>query len=189
MHLSPTALPGVSIITSDIFPDARGYFCERYSQPKLAALGFHARFVQDNLSRSLPGVIRGLHFQHTPPQGKLVGVTRGRILDVAVDLRPASPWFKKHVAVELSDENGHMLWIPPGFGHGFCVLGDAPADVFYKVTAAYAADGEAGIRHDDPALGIGWPVRQPILSARDAALPTLTELAGDLSRWFGDMHD
>lgn len=189
MHVSPTELPGVCVITPDIFPDARGYFSERYSQPKLAALGFHETFVQDNLSRSLPGVVRGLHFQHAPMQGKLVGVTHGRILDVAVDLRPGSPWFTKHVAVELSDEDGRMLWVPPGFGHGFCVLGERHADVFYKVTAAYAANGEAGIRHDDPALGIDWPAHHPILSARDATLPTLTELADDLARWFGDLHD
>jgi dTDP-4-dehydrorhamnose 3,5-epimerase len=184
MHIHETDIPDVKRITLDIFRDARGFFCERYHQEKFAALGFHENFVQDNHSRSMPGTIRGLHFQHTPKQGKLVGVTHGRVLDVAVDIRPNSPSFGKHVSVELSSENGELLWIPAGFAHGFCVLGDGVADVFYKVNALYSAQGESGIRFDDPALGIDWPIKQQVISDRDRALPTLGELKPKLAQWF-----
>jgi dTDP-4-dehydrorhamnose 3,5-epimerase len=131
--------------------------------------------VQDNHSRSLPNVLRGIHLQHTPNQGKLVGAIRGRVWDVAVDLRKNSPTYKRYVAHELSDANGQLLWIPAGFGHGFCVMGDAPADLLYKVTAAYNPKGESGIRYDDPELAIAWPVTNPILSERDKALPFLKD--------------
>lgn len=179
MKIIDTALPEVKRITLDVFRDARGFFTERYSETALAALGITERFVQDNHSRSLPGVVRGLHFQHAPMQGKLVGVVHGRILDVAVDVRPHSPRFGQHVAVELAADT-ELLWIPPGFAHGFCVLGDVPADVFYKVTAAYHAAGESGIRYDH----VAWPVETPILSDRDRALPTLAEAAPQLKTWF-----
>jgi len=124
-------------------------------------------FVQDNHSRSFPNVLRGLHYQ--PGQGKLVSVIRGRIWDVAVDIRPDSETLGQHYSVELSDENGRMLWIPSGFAHGFCVLGDQPADVLYKVTSVYNPVGEGGIAYDDPELGIKWPIENPIISARDKA--------------------
>lgn len=184
MHIAETSIPEVKCITLDIFRDARGFFCERYNHDKFAAIGLPHSFVQDNHSRSAPGVIRGLHFQHAPAQGKLVCVTRGTILDVAVDVRPNSPYFGQHVSAELSDENGMMLWIPPGFAHGFCVLGDKQADVFYKTTAIYAPQGEAGIRFDDVAIGIDWPVAKPIISGRDEQLPTLEELTPQLTQWF-----
>ena len=184
MQLLDTALPEVKIIKLDTYPDARGFFCERYVDTKFAARGFRETFVQDNHSRSQPNVIRGLHFQHTPLQGKLVGVTRGKVLDVAVDIRPHSPNYKRYVAVELSDENATLLWIPPGFAHGFCVLGDAPADVLYKVTAVYQPGGEAGIRFDDASIGIDWPIANPLVSDRDNAARTLTEMEPDLARWF-----
>lgn len=184
MRATDTALPEVKRITCDIHKDTRGFFCERFSADKFAALGIREHFVQDNFSRSAPGVVRGLHFQYAPMQGKLVGVTRGRILDVAVDIRPSSPNFGKHVAVELSDTSGELLWIPAGFAHGFCVLGSEPTDVLYKVTASYAPKGEHGIRWDDPAIGIAWPVASPVLSARDRSLPLLAELRDDLTRWF-----
>ena len=184
MQLHDTTLPDVKRITLNVFSDARGVFCERFREDHWAALGMTARFVQDNWSHSKPGVIRGLHFQHTPMQGKLVGCTRGRVLDVAVDIRPNSSNFGKHVAVELSESNATLLWIPAGFAHGFCVLGDQPADVVYKLTAHYNAAGEQGLRFDDPALAIAWPVAQPMLSARDQAQPSLAELTPDLKRWF-----
>ena len=184
MKMIDTALPEVKRIKLDIHSDARGFFCERYASDKFAALGFHEHFVQDNFSRSIPGVIRGLHFQYAPMQGKLVGVTRGAILDVAVDIRPNSANFGKHVCAELSDANGELLWIPAGFAHGFCVLGDTAADVMYKVTAAYAAKGEHGICHHDATIGIDWPVKTPLLSARDEALPTLEQLTPQLTAWF-----
>lgn len=186
MHIADTALPDVKRLTLDIFRDNRGFFCERFHQEKFAAIGMHEQFVQDNHSRSMPGVIRGLHFQHSPMQGKLVGVTHGRVLDVAVDIRPYSPYFGQHVSVELSSENGELLWIPPGFAHGFCVLGDGVADVFYKCTALYSAQGEAGIRFDDPALNIDWPIpdKNRVISGRDRELPTLAQLTPKLEQWF-----
>lgn len=178
MQLHDTDLPEVKRITLDVYRDARGFFTERYAAPKFAAIGLTENFVQDNHSLSLPGVVRGLHFQHDRPQGKLVGVTRGRILDAAVDIRPHSPNFGRSITVALDETQ--LLWIPPGFAHGFCVLGDEPADVFYKVTAVFNAAGEAGI---SPGL-IDWPVENPILSERDRALPTLAELTPKLTEWF-----
>lgn len=186
MHIHDTALPEVKRISLDLFKDSRGFFCERYHAEKFAALGLSMQFVQTNHSRSAPGVLRGLHFQHAPMQGKLVGVTRGRILDVAVDVRPGSPYFGQHVAIELSDDNAEMLWIPAGFAHGFCVLGHEPADVLYNTTATYNAAGESGIRLDDPALNIEWPIalNDAILSDRDLKQPTLAEAKADLMKWF-----
>lgn len=186
MHITDTTLPGVKRLTLDIFRDNRGFFCERFHDEKFAAVGMHETFTQDNHSRSMPGVIRGLHFQHAPMQGKLVGVTHGRVLDVAVDIRPQSPYFGQHVSVELSSENGELLWIPPGFAHGFCVLGDGVADVFYKCTAVYHAQGEAGIRFDDASLNIQWPIpeKNRIISDRDRQMPTLAELKPQLETWF-----
>lgn len=186
MHMADTALPEIKRITLDIFRDHRGFFCERFHEEKFTALGLPAHFPQDNHSRSMPGVIRGLHFQHSPMQGKLVGVTHGRVLDVAVDIRPSSPFFGQHVSVELSSENGEMLWIPAGFAHGFCVLGDGVADVFYKCTALYDAKGEAGIRFDDASLNIQWPVpeKNRIISDRDRQMPSLNELKPQLEKWF-----
>jgi dTDP-4-dehydrorhamnose 3,5-epimerase len=120
-------------------------------------------------------VLRGLHYQTAPAQGKLVGVVRGRIWDVVVDIRPSSPTYGRHSAVELTDLNGRLLWIPAGFAHGFCVLGDEPADVLYKVDALYNPASEGGIRWDDPELGIAWPIERPVISARDQKLPSFAE--------------
>jgi dTDP-4-dehydrorhamnose 3,5-epimerase len=184
MQIHNTTLPEVKQIIAEVHDDERGFFSERFHAPKLAALGFVEPFVQINHSHSVPKVLRGIHFQHAPMQGKLVGVTSGAILDVAVDLRPNSPRFGKHVAVVLTGSNGEMLWIPPGFGHGFCVLGDAPAEVVYGVTAAYQPGGEGGVRFDDPALAIEWPVSAPIVSARDRDLPSLAQARADLETWF-----
>jgi dTDP-4-dehydrorhamnose 3,5-epimerase len=187
MNIFDTELPEVKRIQLDAFTDARGFFCERYHADKFAALGFNERFVQTNHSRSAPGVIRGLHFQHAPMQGKLVGVTRGAIYDVAVDVRPNSPHFGNYVAAELSDENFEMLWIPPGFAHGFCVLGSEPADVVYQLTATYHAAGESGIRLNDPTINVAWPIAidQAILSERDTKQPSLLEAKANLEQWFG----
>ena len=186
MKITDTALSEVKRISLDVFYDQRGFFCERFRADKLVALGLDVAFVQVNHSRSVPGVIRGLHFQHAPAQGKLIGVTHGAVLDVAVDVRPGSPDFGMSVAIELSEENAEMLWIPPGFAHGFAVLGNRPADVVYYVTALYNGAGESGIRLDDPALGIDWPIplNRAIISARDLAMPTLAEAKENLVKWF-----
>lgn len=186
MKIHDTALPEVKRICLDKFGDNRGFFCERYHIDKFAALGMHLTFVQTNHSRSVPGVIRGLHFQHAPMQGKLVGVTHGAILDVAVDVRPTSPNFGKYITAELSDENAELLWIPAGFAHGFCVIGDHAADVVYNITATYNAEGESGIKLDDPTIAVDWPIdmKYAILSARDLAQPSLLEAKANLTEWF-----
>lgn len=147
--------------------DNRGFFVERYHAADFAKAGLPGSFAQDNHSRSAPGVLRGLHYQHSPAQGKLVGVVRGRVWDVAVDIRPHSPTFGQHYGVELSDENGLLLWMPAGFAHGFCVLGNETADMFYKVDAYYNQQGEGGIRYDDKELNIPWPAKSPVISDRD----------------------
>jgi dTDP-4-dehydrorhamnose 3,5-epimerase len=168
--LKECALPGLKLIELKIYPDDRGFFMERYVQERFQGYGLPAQFVQDNHSRSKPGVIRGLHYQTNPAQGKLVGVIRGRIWDVAVDLRKDSPTFGKWEACELSDKNGRLLWIPAGFAHGFCVLGNEDADVMYKVDAPYSPKTEGGICYSDPDLKITWPVQNPIVSGKDQEL-------------------
>ena len=168
-------LDGLLLIELDVLGDERGFFIERFNLERFQAEGLPTTFVQDNHSRSLPGVVRGLHYQHTPAQGKLVGVTHGRIWDVVVDIRPDSPTYGQTRSAELSDMNGRLLWVPCGFAHGFCVLGDTPADLLYKVDAPYNADGESGILWNDPALAIPWPIRDPIVSARDRTMPTLEQ--------------
>jgi dTDP-4-dehydrorhamnose 3,5-epimerase len=175
---SPHQLPGLLIIEGPIFPDERGFFLESSREDGLRGLGLPP-LVQDNISRSRKGVLRGLHFQRPPrAQGKLVRCLRGRIFDVAVDLRRDSAFFGKWAAVELSDEGNRMFWMPAGFAHGFCALSEE-ADVLYKVTDYWSAPHDAGIRWDDPALGIPWPDQRPIISAKDSALPLLAE-AGPL---------
>jgi dTDP-4-dehydrorhamnose 3,5-epimerase len=153
--------------------DNRGFFRETFRQEWLEKAGIQADFVQENHSRSSPGVLRGLHYQTSPAQGKLVCVKRGRIWDVSLDVRKDSPTFGQHFATELSDSNRRLLWIPPGFAHGFCVLGDEPADVSYKVSSYYNPSTEMGVRWNDPSLGIDWPIKDPILSPKDKALPLL----------------
>ena len=170
-------LPGLKLIELKIYGDDRGFFTERYVEERFAGYGLPERFVQDNHSRSKPGVIRGLHYQTDPAQGKLVGVIRGKIWDVAVDLRKDSPTYGKWEAFELSDENGRLLWIPAGFAHGFCVLGNEDADVMYKVDAAYSPKTEGGILYSDPDLKIEWPVRDPIVSGKDKVLPGFANYA------------
>lgn len=170
MHVTPLEPEGLILIELALKTDDRGFFVERYQQALFRDHGLPAAFVQDNHSRSAPRVLRGLHYQFNPAQGKLVGVIRGSIWDVAVDIRKDSPTYRFSFGVELSDRNGQMLWIPPGFAHGFCVLGEEPADVVYKVDQVYNQSGEGGIRWDDADLAIAWPISNPKVSPRDQAL-------------------
>jgi len=168
-------IPGMFLISSRVFPDGRGFFRETFQAGSFRAAGLPTDFVQDNHSRSLRGVLRGLHYQLAPKaQGKLVLVTEGEIFDVGADLRPSSKAYGKWAGASLSGESGEMLYLPPGLAHGFVVLSES-ADVCYKVTEDYAPELDRGIRWDDPELGIRWPVKNPVLSAKDAALPPLAE--------------
>lgn len=157
MNIEETSLPGVLLLTPKIFRDDRGAFLESYNERVMGEAGMPTRWPQDNFSLSKKNVLRGIHYQITQPQGKLVRVTHGAVLDVAVDLRRSSPMFGKHVAAELSGENGRMLWIPAGFGHAFLVLSDV-AGFAYKVTDYYSPAGERTILWDDPEIAIPWPV-------------------------------
>ncbi|HSC97441.1 MAG TPA: dTDP-4-dehydrorhamnose 3,5-epimerase [Casimicrobiaceae bacterium] len=169
MQVTPTAIPDVKLIEPRIFGDSRGFFFESYNRRAFADAGFDAEFVQDNHSRSSRHVLRGLHYQTEHAQGKLVRVTAGAVFDVAVDLRRGSATFGRHVALELSAENKRMLWIPPGFAHGFLVVSDA-ADFLYKTTDYWHAAYERTLLWNDPALAIRWPLHgDPIMAARDAA--------------------
>ncbi|RLA85081.1 MAG: dTDP-4-dehydrorhamnose 3,5-epimerase [Deltaproteobacteria bacterium] len=168
-------IPEVVLIEPVVFSDERGFFMEVYKYSEFSAFGITERFLQDNHSRSVKGVLRGLHYQNPPrAQGKLVRVLQGEIFDVAVDIRRGSPTYGKWVGVRLSSENRFMLYIPPGFAHGFCVLSDY-AEVHYKVTDEYSPEHEAGIIWNDPEIGIDWPVESPILSERDSRWPRLSE--------------
>lgn len=167
MRAIPTSLPEVLLIEPKVFGDARGFFMESWNRKAFQSLGLDLDFVQDNHSRSTQGVLRGLHYQLQQPQGKLVRVTSGAVYDVAVDLRRNSPNFGKWTGHELSAENHHMLWVPPGFGHGFVVLSDS-ADFLYKTTEYYAPEHERCVLWNDPAIGIVWPIAgEPRLSAKD----------------------
>jgi len=157
MKITPTAIPDVLILEPKVFGDDRGFFMESFNQKVFdEAVGHHVDFVQDNHSRSTKGVLRGLHYQTQQPQGKLVRVARGAVLDVAVDIRRSSPTFGKWIAVELTDGNQRQLWVPAGFAHGFLVLSES-ADFLYKTTDYYAPAHERCIVWNDPALGINWP--------------------------------
>lgn len=175
MEVTPLEIADLLLVKLPVYRDNRGYFLERFNADAFAKHGLPARFAQDNHSHSLPNILRGLHYQSKPAQGKLVGVIRGRIWDVVVDLRAESATFGRTHGIELNDESGLQLWVPPGFAHGFCVLGDQPADVLYKVDAPYNPAGESGIHWADPELAIDWPVRKPILSARDDKLGAFAE--------------
>lgn len=179
MNIEPQSITGVLLITPQRFGDARGFFSETYRKSALAEAGFDREFVQDNHSLSeRRGTVRGLHFQLAPhAQDKLLRVIRGAILDVAVDLRPGSPDYGRHVAVELSAENGRQMLVPGGFAHGFQTLTDA-CEIIYKVTDYYAPEAERGLLWSDPALGIDWPVSpaDAMVNARDAAWPVLAQL-------------
>ena len=175
MKITSMSLPEVLLIEPGRFGDARGYFMETWHQERYAAAGIKLAFVQDNLSRSAHGILRGLHLQHPNAQGKLVYVLEGEAFDVAVDVRVGSPNFGKWTGAHLSSEDHRQLWIPPGFAHGFCVTSET-AMFAYKCTALYSVADELGVAWNDPALAISWPVAEPRLSAKDAALPRLAEL-------------
>ena len=183
MKLRDCPIEGLKVIELAVHGDARGFFVERYHREKLKDIGLDVDFVQDNHSRSAPNILRGLHYQHTPPQGKLVGVTRGAVWDVAVDIRPNSPTYGKYHGVELTGENGVLFWIPAGFAHGFCVLGDEPVDMLYKVSGLYSQAGEGGIRYDDPELNIDWPIKNPLISARDEGLMSFANYKQNPPKW------
>jgi dTDP-4-dehydrorhamnose 3,5-epimerase len=166
MEVIPQALPEVLLIKPKVFGDARGYFIETYASQRYLEAGVTLPFVQDNLSKSRRGILRGLHLQNPYAQGKLVSVVEGEVFDVAVDVRVGSPNFGKWVGAMLSADNHHQLWVPPGFAHGFCVTSDS-ALFSYKCTELYHPETELGVAYDDPALGIPWPVSAPELSAKD----------------------
>jgi dTDP-4-dehydrorhamnose 3,5-epimerase len=176
MDVIETDIPGVLIIKPQLFGDKRGFFLEVFQAERYAACGINRPFVQDNLSRSSYGVLRGLHLQNPSPQGKLVTVLRGSVLDVAVDARLGSPTFGHHVAAELNEDNRTQFWVPRGFAHGFVVLSQT-AEFFYKCDDVYRPDQEIVIRWNDPAIGIPWRIEHPKLSARDAQGALLWEVA------------
>lgn len=174
MKVTETPLPGVLLLEPKVFRDERGFFTETFSTRALEGSGVPREFLQDNHSRSARGVLRGLHYQLQSPQGKLVHAARGRIFDVAVDIRVGSPHFGGWHGVELSDENLASLWIPPGFAHGFCVLSDV-ADVIYKCTTLYDPASDRGIAWNDPRIGIEWPLSDLIISAKDSRYANLRD--------------
>ena len=175
MRIEQTALPGLFLIAPRCFVDERGFFLESYQQLRYRAAGVVDDFVQDNHSRSAKNVLRGLHFQVKHPQAQIVTVMRGRIFDVAVDLRPDSPTFGRWFGAELSDDGSRQVYMAPGFAHGFCVLSDV-ADLHYKVSRNYDHADEGGLCWNDPDIGIRWPVAAPRVSARDSAFPRLRQL-------------
>jgi dTDP-4-dehydrorhamnose 3,5-epimerase len=179
MKITPTALPGVLLVEPRVFADERGYFLEVFHAGKFAAQGLDVAFVQDNHSLSRQGTLRGLHVQLPKSQGKLVRCIEGTVFDVAVDIRRGSPTFAAWFGIELSAENFRQLWVPPDFAHGFCVLSDR-AQIEYKCTELYDPAGDLSIAWNDPAIGIAWPVEEPVLSAKDIAAKSLDELVDRL---------
>ncbi|MGH7024528.1 MAG: dTDP-4-dehydrorhamnose 3,5-epimerase [Caulobacteraceae bacterium] len=177
MKFIPTAIAGVMVIEPEVFGDERGFFMETWQREKFARAGIDAAFDQDNHSRSARGVLRGLHYQLPNPQGKLARVVAGAVFDAVADMRRSSPTFGRWFGVELSAENRRMLWAPPGVAHGFLVTSPS-ADFLYKCSGLYSAADERSVRWDDPTLAIDWPLapgEQPILSAKDAAAPLLSD--------------
>ena len=184
MKVHATALPGVLVVEPTVHRDARGFFLETWREQDYRAAGISGPFVQDNHSRSTRGTLRGLHAQVKRPQGKLVRVTEGEIFDVAVDIRPGSPTFRRWVGERLDAEHHRQLWVPPGFAHGFCVLTET-AQVVYKCTDYYDRADEITISWSDPAIGIEWPVADPLVSAKDREAPPLQQVLPLLQRHAG----
>jgi dTDP-4-dehydrorhamnose 3,5-epimerase len=182
LKVEPTGIEGVRVIEPHVFGDARGFFFEAWHADRYGDLDLPSRFVQDNVSRSRRGVLRGLHVQSPYPQGKLVQVLDGEVFDVAVDVRVGSPTFGRWVGYHLSGENHRQLFVAPGVAHGFCVVSES-ALLTYKCTEFYHPETELTIAWDDPAVGITWPVDQPILAPKDTGAPGLAELTGRLPRW------
>lgn len=167
MEVQKFDIEGPLLIKLKTFHDNRGFFVERFNLAKFKELGLPTNFVQDNFSKSSYGVLRGLHYQFNPPQGKLVSCTRGEIFDVAVDVRKKSPTFGKHISVILDGDDPAWFWVPAGFAHGFCVTSKEGADVFYKVDNLWNGAGEGSIMWNDPHLAIKWPLENPIMSEKD----------------------
>jgi len=183
MKVTPLEIPEVLVIEPKVFGDQRGYFLETFQAQRYAEAGIRGRFVQDNMSRSGRGTLRGLHLQHPNSQGKLVSVVEGEVFDVAVDVRVGSPFFGKWVSVNLSARDHRQMYIPPGFAHGFCVTSEQ-ALFAYKCTELYRPECEMGVRWNDPALAIPWPVAQPTISAKDQGFPPLAQIdPARLPRW------
>lgn len=176
MKIAETSLPGCVIIEPAVFGDDRGFFFETWNAERYGERGLPTKFVQSNVSSSSRGVLRGLHYQWPKPQGKLVSVLEGEVYDVAVDIRCGSPHFGQWAAVILSAENKRQFWIPEGFAHGFAVLSER-AIFSYLCTAQYDKAADAGVRWDDPAIGIDWPVSEPLLSGKDAIAPLLADVS------------
>jgi dTDP-4-dehydrorhamnose 3,5-epimerase len=169
-------IDGPLVIETEVFRDHRGSFAERFNKAAYQAAGLPVDFTQDNQSQSLPQVLRGLHFQLNPPQGKLIWVAAGKIFDAIVDVRHKSPSFLKTACIELDSKKPEIaLWVPAGFAHGFCVVGVEPAEVIYKMTSPYNPKGESGLLWNDPDLKINWPIENPILSERDQNLLSVSE--------------
>jgi dTDP-4-dehydrorhamnose 3,5-epimerase len=185
MKVLETELPGVLIVEPDRFGDSRGFFQEIWHESRYREAGIPGPFVQDNMSLSARGVLRGLHFQHPSGQGKLVYVLQGEVFDVAVDVRIGSPTFGKWVGYGLSADNGQQFYIPPGFAHGFCVTSES-ALFAYKCTNFYNPRTEGAVCWDDPAIGIDWPVTNPLVSAKDAEAPLLADIDPAKLPAFGD---
>lgn len=178
MKVIQTSLPGAMVIEPQVFGDARGFFYESYNEAKYREAGIARRFVQSNVSRSAKGVLRGLHYQWPNPQGKLICVLEGEVFDVAVDIRRGSPTFGQSAGVMLTAENHRHMWIPEGFAHGFCVVSEF-ATFSYQCTALYDPKADAGIRWNDAALGIDWPISAPLLSDKDSKAPLLAEVPAE----------
>lgn len=186
MNISDTELPGVLIFEPEAFSDERGFFLETWRENQYRQAGITLSFVQDNVSFSQKGILRGLHYQHPQSQGKLVQVLSGEVLDAAVDIRVGSPTFGKSVGVILTESNHKQMYIPPGFAHGFCVTSET-ALFSYKCTDYYNASSEGGILWNDPDLGIDWPIEEPILSAKDANYPLLKDIPAESLPQYGNL--
>jgi dTDP-4-dehydrorhamnose 3,5-epimerase len=179
MQIEKTNIPGVLVVTPKVFGDERGFFLETYNKEDFQQAGIEPEFVQDNHSKSIRGVVRGLHYQKKFPQGKLIRAIQGEVLDVIVDIRRGSPTFARWISILISAENKKQVWIPGGLAHGFSVLSET-AEFCYKVTDYYHPEDEGGIRWDDPQLKIDWQIQNPQLSEKDSKLPLLAEAEGDL---------
>jgi dTDP-4-dehydrorhamnose 3,5-epimerase len=186
MNVKQTKLPGVIVLEPKVFSDDRGYFLETWSRKRYEDVGIQGTFVQDNISFSQKGILRGLHFQHPHSQGKLVQVLSGEVVDVAVDIRKGSPTFGQWVGEKLSEANHRQLYIPPGFAHGYCVTSQA-AIFSYKCTDFYNPDCECGIIWNDPDLNIDWPIAEPVVSSKDAAYLRLKDIPSDRLPSHGDI--
>lgn len=178
MKFVETSLPGCVVVEPQVFGDSRGFFYESYNEAKYRAAGINRKFVQSNVSRSARGVLRGLHYQWPRPQGKLVSVLEGEVYDVAVDIRRGSPTFGQWAGVMLTAENHRHFWIPEGFAHGFCVVSEF-ATFSYQCTDLYEAKADGGVRWNDPAIGIDWPVSTPLLSDKDGKALLLADMPLD----------